>query len=236
MIWITTILGIIKKSSIVILDMIKSFFKWDSEQGKWLSPVKTFVILGIIAYIVYMHSCSELNCPPITSTSDTQVVTVIDTIPFVQKPTTTQGSKPVAVGTGVPADPEVTATSKCDSIFEYAQEYNDSLIEGTLNAKVKGELLSSSLTYTPKFPKYIIKTETITITNNNTIEVPGPRPYGLILGGGVNVAHNQTFGATIDIGAQFKQGFDVIYRFDPLRMNHSVGVTHTFEFKKRKKK
>lgn len=236
MIWITTILGIIKKSSIVILDMIKSFFKWDSEQGKWLSPVKTFVILGLIGYIIYMHSCTELNCPPRSTTIDTQRVVVIDTIPFEQKPTTTQGGTPVKVKPGKPVNPQTPATSPCDSINEYEQSYSDSLIDGTLSAKVKGELLSSSLTYTPKFPKYITKTETITITKTIETIIPGPRPYGLILGGGVNVAHNQTFGATIDIGAQFKQGFDVIYRFDPIRMNHSVGVTHTFEFNKRKKK
>lgn len=236
MIWISTILNFIKTGLTGTFGFIKSFLKFDSEQGHWLSPLKTFVILGLVIYIVYMHSCSEVNCPPTTTYVDTQRVVVIDTIPFEQKPTTTQGGTPVKVKPGKPVKPNVPATSPCDSINEYEQSYSDSLIDGTLSAKVKGELLSSSLTYTPKFPKYITKTETITITKTVEKIVPGPRPYGFILGGGVNVAHNQTFGATIDVGAQFKQGFDVIYRFDPFRLTHSVGVTHTFEFNKRKNK
>jgi len=232
MIWITTILNFVRKGLSTTLSMLKSFFKWDSEQGKWLSPLKTFIILGIVFYLLYLHSCSQLNCPNISEDSDTVVVTKIDTVWF-EKPQTTIGKKPKRKGGGTPTTPN--PTSPCDSLFQYTQEYEDSLIKGVLTADVKGELIGSKFDYTPKFPKYITKTETVTITNTVKVEVPRKeRPYGVILGAGANVGHNSSVGFTIDAGVQFKQGFDVIYRFDPLRLQHSVGISHTFEFGKKK--
>lgn len=232
MIWITTILNFVRKGLSTTLSMLKSFFKWDSEQGKWLSPLKTFIILGLVIYILYVHSCTKVNCPTITQSIDTVTVTHIDTVWF-EKPQTTTGKKPKKQpgGTSTTTDPK----TPCDSLFQYTQEYEDSLIKGLLTADVKGELIGSKFTYTPKFPKYITKTETITITNTVKVEIPRKeRPYGVILGAGANVGHNSSVGFTIDAGVQFKQGFDVIYRFDPLRLQHSIGISHTFEFGKKK--
>lgn len=213
-------------------DGVTSFFKWDSREGKWLSPVKTVIISILVFYILFIHTCGQVNCPEITKTSDTNIVTVIDTV-WIKKEQTTTGGKPKRKPGGI----KIIENPKtiCDSIVEYTQDYEDTLLKGTLFTDVRGELIGSRFTYVPKFPKYIKEKETITITNTETIEVPRKeRPYGFILGGGVNMSHNQTAGFSINVGAQLKQGFDIIYQFDPLRLNHSVGVTHTFEFKKGK--
>jgi hypothetical protein len=232
MIWLTTIFNFIKKFSLVILSGIKRFFKWDSEQGKWLSPLKTFIILGLLVYILYVHSCTKINCPEIVTTTSIRHTSHIDTLSFPKIPTTTEGKKPIKRGVGVAVVD--TPKTKCDSLFQYTQEYEDSLIKGTLFADVRGELIGSRFTYTPKFPKYIFKTDSIFITNTVKEEVERKRPYGFIIGGGINVAQNKTFGFTVDAGVQFKQGFDIIYRFDPIRTTHSLGLTYTFEFNKRK--
>lgn len=233
MIWITTILGFIRKSANVTFELLKRFFKWDSEQGKWLSPLKTFIILGLVVYILYVHSCTKVNCPNIVTTTSIKHTTHIDTLSFPKIVTTTQGKKPKKKSGGTPTT--TNPTSPCDSLFQYTQEYEDSLIKGVLTADVKGEFIGSSFTYVPKFPKYIIKTDSIFITNTIKVEIPRKeRPYGVILGAGLNVGHNASVGFTIDAGVQFKQGFDVIYRFDPLRLQHSVGLSHTFEFGKKK--
>lgn len=233
MIWLTTVISFLRKSGLFLFNGLKKFFKWDSEQGKWLSPLKTFIILGLVIYILYVHSCTKVNCPTITQSIDTVTVTHIDTVWF-EKPQTTTGKKPKKQpgGTSTTTDPK----TPCDSLFQYTQEYEDSLIKGLLTADVKGELIGSKFTYIPKFPKYIHRVDTVKITKTVKEEVERKRPYGFIIGGGMNVAHNQTFGFTVDVGVQFKQGFDIIYRFDPIRTTHSLGLTYTFEFNKRKKK
>jgi hypothetical protein len=235
MIWLTTVISFLRKSGLFLFNGLKKFFKWDSEQGKWLSPLKTFIILGLLIYILYVHSCTKVNCPEIVTTTSIRHTSHIDTLLFPQIPTTTEGKKPIKHDGGISLVD--TPKTKCDSLFKYTQEYEDSLIKGTLFADVRGELIGSKFTYTPKFPKYIIKTDSVFVNTTTIVKIPTyERTYGLIIGGGMNVAHNQTFGFTVDVGVQFKQGFDIIYRFDPIRTTHSLGLTYTFEFNKRKKK
>lgn len=234
MIWFTTVLGFTKRFSLGIFSTIKRFLKWDSEQGKWLSPLKTFIILGFVGYILYVHSCTQINCPNITEEVDTLVITKIDTVWF-EKPQTTIGKKPIRKPGGTLVNPN--PKTPCDSLFQYTQEYEDSLIKGVLTADVKGVLLGSKFDYTPKFPKYINRVDSVFITKTIIQEIPRQqRPYGLIIGGGLNVGHDQSIGVTLDAGVQMKQGFDIIYRFDALRLTHSIGITHTFEFNKKKNK
>jgi len=201
---------------------------------RWISPA---IIVGLLVYILYMHSCKQLNCPEIVSTSDTNRITVIDTLYFNNGPTKTKGSKPVALGPVTdeePVDSELIAT-RCDSTYRYSQQYEDSLIAGTLYANVRGTLLSSTLEYTPKFPKYINRTDSITITNTNTvIEKIYTRPYGFIVGGGLVIDRTSQMSFALDVGIQLKQGVDITYRYDPIRAQHGLGATYTFQFKPKK--
>lgn len=201
---------------------------------KWISPA---IIAGLLVYILYMHSCEQLNCPEVVSTSDTNRITVIDTLYFNSGPTNTEGSKPVALGPVVdeePVDSELVA-NRCDSTYRYSQQYEDSLISGTLFANVRGTLLSSNLEYTPKFPKYINRTDSIIITNTNTvIEKIYTRPYGFIVGGGLVIDRTSQMSFAFDVGVQLKQGIDITYRYDPIRAQHGLGATYTFQFKPKK--
>ncbi len=234
MIWLTTVISFLRKSGLFLFNGLKKFFKWDSEQGKWLSPLKTFIILGLVIYILYVHSCTKVNCPEIVTTTSIRQTTHIDTLSFPKIPTTTEGKKPIKHGTGISLVD--TPKTKCDSLFQYTQEYEDSLIKGTLFADVRGELIGSKFTYTPKFPKYIFKTDSIFITNTIREEVERKRPYGLLIGGGLNVGHDRSVGVTFDAGIQMKQNFDIVYRFDAIRLTHSLSLTYAFEFNKRKNK
>ena len=201
---------------------------------KWISPA---IIAGLLVYILYMHSCEQLNCPEVVSTSDTNRITVIDTLYIDNGPTNTKGSRPVALGSVVdeePVDSELVA-NRCDSTYKYSQEYEDSLIAGTLYANVRGTLLSSNLEYTPKFPKYINRTDSIIITNTNTIiEKIYTRPYGFIVGGGLIIDRTSQMSFAFDVGVQLKQGIDITYRYDPIRAQHGLGATYTFQFKPKK--
>ena len=201
---------------------------------KWISPA---AIAGLLVYILYMHSCKQLNCPEVVSTSDTNRITVIDTLFFAKGPTSTKGSKPVALGPVIdeePVDSELIA-NRCDSTYRYSQQYEDSLIAGTLYANVRGTLLSSTLEYTPKFPKYINRTDSIIITNTNTVtEKIYTRPYGFIVGGGLIIDRTSQMSFAFDVGVQLKQGVNVTYRYDPIRAQHGLGATYTFQFKPKK--
>jgi hypothetical protein len=234
MFWINA-WSFIKSVGIVIWTGIKKFFKWDSEQGKWLSPLKTFIILGLVIYIIFFTStCNKgRNNPCSEVKSDTVHITHIDTLFFEKTPTITKGKKPIKHGNGVSVVD--TPKTKCDSLFQYTQEYEDSLIKGTLFADVRGELISSKFKYTPKFPKYIFKTDSIIITNTKETFIY-KRPYGLIVGGGLNIDQNPKMGFNLDLGVQFKNGVDLIYRYDPLRTQHSIDITYTFQFPPKNKK
>lgn len=234
MFW-TAVITFLKKAGSIIWNGLKKFFKWDSEQGKWLSPLKTFIILGLIIYIIFFTSTCNKNlkqpCPEVKS--DTTYITRIDTVFFEKVPTITKGKKPIKRGNGIAVVD--TPKTKCDSLFQYTQEYEDSLIKGTLFADVKGELISSKFKYTPKFPKYIFKTDSVIIINTKETFIY-KRPYGLIVGGGLNIDQNPKMGFNLDLGVQFKNGVDLIYRYDPLRTQHSIDVTYTFQFPPKKNK
>jgi len=202
---------------------------------KWISPT---IVAGLLIYILYMHSCEQLNCPEVISTSDTVRVTTIDTLFFEKVATNTKGKAPVVVGPAIDDSDAIDTAlvkSRCDSTYRYSQEYEDSLISGTLFANVRGTLLSSNLIYTPKFPKYIYRTDSIIVTNTNTvIEKIYQRPYGFIVGGGILIDEASQASVAFDVGVQLKQGIDLTYRYNPLRSEHGIGVTYTFQFKPKK--
>lgn len=56
-----------------------------------------------------------------------------------------------------------TVFKKIDTSYVYETPYADSLISGTIFSNVKGQLLSSQLKYTPKFPRFITRVDTLRI-------------------------------------------------------------------------
>lgn len=128
------------------------------------------------------------------------------------------------------AQPIIEIDEKGDSVGTYISNYSDSLIDGEITSKVKGELLTQELSYKPKFPKYIIKTDSIIITkdsttviNNNTFKLIG----GIDIGGNLNV-----FDVSSVVGFETKKGMIYGYRYGIISNTHNIQISKTFSFKK----
>jgi hypothetical protein len=101
----------------------------------------------------------------------------------------------------------------------YSQDISDSLITGNIVSMVDGDLKSSKLTYTPKFPKYI--TETITKTETVTKKVDKT-----VLALGVNIPiTDKEFSPDILLSLSHKK---FIYQvgYNPLNKSPNVGVSY----------
>jgi len=126
------------------------------------SKIYLLIILVMMAYIFFLRECSNSDCPDVNVVySDTNIITstYIDTIPFYDTIIHTITGTVTSI---------VYDTVNTDSKI-YTLDVSDSLIDGEIVASVRGSLNDAKLLYTPKFPKYIHRTDTIWQTINNQI-------------------------------------------------------------------
>lgn len=120
-------------------------------------------ILGLIIYILFLHNWYKQSENKETVYSYKEEIQ-IDTITFTRTYYDT-------IKVAVPKAVTYYDTLYNDTLKKYVEEFEDSLIEGTIYAMTKGELLDWGFYYKPLFPKYINKTITNTITKLDTIKV-----------------------------------------------------------------
>jgi len=172
------------------------------------------VVLGIL----YFKSCEQsLHVEPVVLTKTDSLYIKGDEVlvPFEVIKWKTKWLKPDAVETFVDS-------STNDTINIFNTEIDDSLLTATITSKVKGELLSSSLSYSPKFPKYIYRVDTLQINDSTTIEVDKPK-YGLYFGG--IATGNQTsfeFSPTLSLKTNKNTHFTLGYGL--MNKTYSIGV------------
>ena len=99
-----------------------------------------------------------------------------------------------------------------DSITAFKTLINDSLIEGEIITKTKGELESVYFNYLPKFPKHIYRVDTLRVDSMTTIT---KNPYRFYLGavvGGSSSSFSLVPTATVKTpkGWLFSGGYDLI--------------------------
>ena len=143
----------------------------------------TILIIAVVVLgFLYLRSCNKTingDGQETDLTPDTLYIPgTTDTIELERKVYITKWLKPeLEVGT-------IIDSLTNDTISLYKTEIDDSLLTGTITSKVKGELLSSSLSYSPKFPKYIFRTDTLQITQPVAVNKPKWGLYvGAIVGG-----------------------------------------------------
>jgi hypothetical protein len=107
-----------------------------------------------------------------------------------------------------------------DTSMLYETNIDDSLITAKIVSNVKGTLLSTNFNYTPKFPKFITRVDTLKITI--PYEVPKERwgvYAGAIIGGNATVFNLQpTVLVKTDKNLQVSAGYDLIHK------TYNVGV------------
>lgn len=183
---------------------------------------KIYIILGLFLYILFFKNCSE-NRPTTDEVvteikSDTTRITVVDTVQFIDtviRKVIVRINKPIVVN---------------DSINEYTNEFNDSLLTGTVWTQVNGNLLDQSFNYVPKFPQFIIQTDTVVINTKQTTTI---KKRSFSLNGGVEVGGNvDGFNFSPIIGFTNKRGNSYSYRYGVLNKTHSIGIMYNFKINK----
>lgn len=148
--------------------------------------------------------------------TDTIRITTIDTIPFVQVEYSTNT---------VYVHDTVYQVNDSIKFHDYTTSIEDSLLSGTISTRVAQQdtniqLLSQQLQYTPKFPQYIYRTDSIIIKDSVTVTKEKKR-IGLLLGADFVAGSN--LGVAPKVGWQFKNGHIVEGGYDPFNKNVHLG-------------
>jgi len=183
---------------------------------------KIYIILGLFLYILFFKNCSDqqTTVDEITTEikTDTTRITVVDTIQFIDtiiRKVIVKINKPVIIN---------------DSINEYTNNFNDSLLTGSVWTQVKGSLIDQKLDYIPKFPQFIIKTDTVIINTEQTMTIKKSSfslNAGLEVGGSVD-----KFNFSPIIGFTAKKGNSYFYRYGVLDQTHNIGIMYNFKITK----
>jgi hypothetical protein len=192
------------------------------------------VIAGLLIYILFLQECrgpkkyfknvGKETIDTWKHTTDTIRISYTDTItlPPITKYVTTTITSPTILYDTI----YIQGQRQIDSTYEYVNFYEDSLLSGTITSTSTGLILSQILEYTPKFPKYIIKTDTITINNNTVIEKKKIKLFiGAEIGGNKN-----TFGISPIIDIQTKKGYMYGYRYGLVDKTHSIRFSKVLSF------
>ena len=193
---------------------------------------KWIVIVGLVLYILFLQQCGDNNGSIVESEvttvqTDTIYKTRIDTVKFIE---TVERIVEVEIVKPVKVEIEDDVWDELN-INEYNNPYSDSLIDGTIYTKVNGLLLDQKLNYTPKFPQYILKIDTIMVsTIATTVQTLKP-PFTLDVGAEVG-GNPEMFNISPKVGFTSRNGFSYSYRYGILDKTHNVGIMYKLKFSK----
>jgi hypothetical protein len=190
-----------------------------------------WLIIGILLlYIIFLQQCSSstVDCPEVIY-SDTVVthVTHIDTIPFndtIVRYINLTVPKPVPIPNPKDSMPSDTISS---TLNKYETPVVDSLLSGTITSLVDGVLVEQAFSYIPKFPKYIVKTDSIFVNTNTVLET---KKNYLYVGGELGGSQN-SFSLGPIIGVYTKNDYLYSYRYGILDKTHNIGISKRLRFK-----
>jgi hypothetical protein len=190
------------------------------------SNLKSLVIIGLIVIIIVLRGCNrhtilkepkQIEIHTIIDTSY-KYVTHIDTIPFID---TVKRYINIVVN-----KPEIVPETGLNS---YSQVLSDSLIEGEIISVVNGTLVEQTFTYNPKFPKYILKTDSIFTTiekTNNITENKRELYLGFELGGNMT-----KFNISPIISLKDKKYNLYSFRYNVINKTFNIGLQKQIKFK-----
>jgi hypothetical protein len=189
----------------------------------------TYILIGVMAIIIALM----LYCSPSSPTINVdggefiEHKTIVDTIHVEGVPDT------VPFYDTIPRYVEILIYKPYyDTIRNlniYNNPYSDSLIEGVIKSEVDGTLVWQSITYTPKFPKYITKTDTLKINKTDSVIITNPKKVklyaGFEFGGNLN-----SFSASPVISMVDKRMNKFSYRYDLVNRTHNIGYARQIKF------
>tara|TARA_R110001606_G_scaffold220542_2_gene368386 strand:- start:10385 stop:10930 length:546 start_codon:yes stop_codon:yes gene_type:complete len=178
------------------------------------SRIWIIFLIGLFLYCI--NSGDRLNNDVVVIETDTTRVTWVDTIYFVD---TIIHKLYIKINTPVIIN---------DSTKEYVNDFSDSLLTGSVWTSVNGKMLDQKINYIPRFPQYIIQTDTVIINIKQTT-IRQPSDFSLNVG--VEVGGNdEKFNFSPTLGFTNKQN-SYFYRYGVIDKTHNVGVVYKFKIK-----
>lgn len=174
----------------------------------------------IVLVVLYLRSCDKTP-GEVEITTETKSDTVYvkgkpDTVPFPKVEYQIKWLKP---------DKEyitVHDTIYGDSVNVFTTHYSDSMLEGSIITSSTGEVRSTKLIYTPKFPKYITSVDTMRITDSTTVTMK-KNSWGLYFGGVVGGNVN-SFEVTPTLLIKSNKNLQFSYGYGVINKTHNLGV------------
>ena len=108
-------------------------------------------------------------------------------------------------------------------VYRYNNPYEDSLIKGNIFSQInlKGDLLEQRLSYTPKFPKYIIQKDSVVVT------LPPVNKTKIYMGADLGVSPTYIM-LKPKIGLHLKNNYNIDLGYDVFNKGVHVGFAKTF--------
>lgn len=189
--------------------------------------IKDIILLVAIAILIFflLKDCSGSNNGEDTITveryTDTVTVTHIDTVEFERIKTITKT---------IIAYQETTVLPDSSWLRHYSTLIEDSLLSGNIDTYIKQKdtslfLLDQTITYIPKFPKYIYRTDSVFIKDSIVTTII-KRKMGFLLG--TDIAIGEGFGIIPKVGIQVKKGHIGEIGYDLLNKNIVLGFKYRF--------
>ena len=189
---------------------------------------KLYWVIALLLFIIFLLADCEGNkiptedCGEIKSITYDTVTTVsrtVDTIKFID-----------TVKYYVKVEVPTPFFDTISNLNIYTAGIEDSLIIGSITSKVDGVLVNQDFEYTPKFPKYIIITDTVTnnITETITKVLPKKRELymGLYAGG-----NTTTFNLMPVLSFKDKKDRMFSYGYNVIDNTHNVGFQTKIKLK-----
>ena len=190
------------------------------------------IIIVILLLILVWGKCGgnaiEPNDRVVVTYSDTTYVTHTDTVSFLD---TTYITKTRLLYTYID-----TVLEDSSNLYTFETYLNDSLIKGDISSKIKLKnnkafLISQVFNYTPKFPKYINRVDSVFIHDSTVVTLYDIKPK-LLIGLDVLIGNPNIAGGIVpNIGIELKGSTILELGYDPFNKQIMFGAKYKLNFK-----
>ena len=181
-----------------------------------------YIIIVILSILLWLKGCN-------TGYSEVEKITVRDTVKtHITQIDTVYFPKEVPVYTNIPVYTPIYDT--LGKTWIYNNPVEDSLISGNIRTTIQDcSMLGQSITYIPKFPKYIYRTDSIltTITVTNTLY---EKQRNLLIGVTLT-GNNSYFEVSPTIGLKTKHGDVISFGYGLFNRNIQLSLYKRIKFK-----
>ena len=190
-----------------------------------IGNIKSLVIVALIGCILLLNECGRTTkvCVEKNPEVITEVIEGINDTIYVTLKEIIHDTLYLEAPTEVVVE---DSSGSYVSLNKYETQVDDSLISGTITSYAKGIIVNQAIRYTPKFPKYITRVDTVKVAK--TIDEAKTK-FGI----GFEVGGNQNlFNLSPKIQLNSKSGYSYSFRYGLLDKSYNIGVVKIINLKR----